>query len=122
MEIDELTAAEATMIATTKRSGSEMGRAFRSILLNLQKVSGEFDGEIIDEESLKKVEDRCHSLGVELETMTAEGAKLRNPMEVLKELAQVYNSLPDSSADKQGLISDLGGKYHANALSALLSR
>ena len=122
VEIDELTAAEATMIATTKRSGSEMGRAFRSILLNLQKVSGEFDGEIIDEESLKKVEDRCHSLGVELETMTAEGAKLRNPMEVLKELAQVYNSLPDSSADKQGLISDLGGKYHANALSALLSR
>lgn len=108
VEIDELTAAEATMIATTKRSGSEMGRAFRSILLNLQKVSGEFDGEIIDEESLKKVEDRCHSLGVELETMTAEGAKLRNPMEVLKELAQVYNSLPDSSADKQGLISDLG--------------
>lgn len=122
VEIDELTAAEATMIVTTKRSGSEMGRAFRSILLNLQQLSGEFDGEIIDEESLKKVKDRCHSLGVELETMTAEGAKLRNPMEVLKELAQVYNSLPDSSADKQGLISDLGGKNHANALSALLSR
>ena len=54
--IDELTAAEATMIATTKRSGSEMGRAFRSIILNLQQVSGEFDGEIIDEEQLKKVE------------------------------------------------------------------
>lgn len=122
VQIDELTAAEATMIATTKRSGSEMGRAFRSILLNLQQVSGEFeDGEIIDEESLKKVEDRCHSLGVELETMTAEGAKLRNPMEILKELAQVYNSLPDSCVDKQGIISDIGGKYHANALSALLS-
>jgi len=39
--IDELTAAEATMIATTKRSGSEIGRAFRSIVLNLQQVSGE---------------------------------------------------------------------------------
>lgn len=56
VQIDELTAAEATMIASTKRSGSEMGRAFRSILLNLQQVKGEFDGEIIDEESLKKVE------------------------------------------------------------------
>lgn len=122
VQIDELTAAEATMIATTKRSGSEMGRAFRSILLNLQQVSGEFDGEVIDAESLKKVEDRCHSLGIELETLTAEGAKLRNPMEVLKELAQVYNSLPDSSVDKQGIISDIGGKYHANALAALLSR
>lgn len=122
VKIDELTAAESTMIAVTKRSGSEMGRAFRSILLNLQQVSGEFDGEVIDEDQLKKVEKRVHSLGVELETMGKNGAELRNPMEVLKDLAQVYNSLPDNSADKQGLISDLGGKFHANALSALLGR
>nr|WP_304577234.1 phage tail tape measure protein [uncultured Acetatifactor sp.] len=120
--IDEMTAAEATMIATTKRSGSEIGRAFRSIVLNLQQVSGEFDGEVIDEDQLKKVEARCHSLGVELEYMKDGMATLRNPMEVLKDLAKVYNSLPDNSADKQGLISDLGGKYHANALSSLLSR
>lgn len=120
--IDELTAAESTMIAVTKRSGSEIGRAFRSIILNLQQVSGEFDGEVIDEEQLKKVEARCHSLGVELEYMKDGIATLRNPMEILKELAEVYNSLPDSSAEKQGLISDLGGKYHANALSGLLSR
>ena len=103
--IDELTAAEATMIAVTKRSGSEIGRAFRSIVLNLQQVSGEFDGEVIDEEQLKKVEDRCHSLGVELEYMQNGIATLRNPMEVLKDLADVYNSLPDNSAEKQGLIS-----------------
>lgn len=122
VEIDQLTAAEATMIATTKRSGSEIGRAFRSILLNLQQVAGEFDGEVIDEESLKKVENRCHSLGVELETLKDGVATLRNPMEVLKELSEVYNSLPDSSADKQGLISDIGGKYHANSLTALLSQ
>ncbi len=120
--IDELTAAEATMLAVTKRGGSEIGRAFRSIVLNLQQVSGEFDGEIIDEEQLKKVEARCHSLGVELEYMKDGIATLRNPIEVLKELAEVYNSLPDNSAEKQGLISDLGGKYHANALSSLLSR
>lgn len=122
VQIDELTAAEATMVAATKRSGSEMGRAFRSILLNLQQVSGEFDGEVIDEEQLKKVEKRVHDLGVELEVMGENGAELRNPMQVLKELSQVYNSLPDNSADKRGLISDLGGKYHANALAALLSR
>lgn len=122
MKIEELTAAEAAMIATTKRSGSEIGRAFRSIILNLQQVSGEFDGEIIDEGQLKKVESRCHSLGVELETLKDGVATLRDPMEVLKELAQIYNSLPDDSAEKQGLISDLGGKYHANALSGLLSR
>ena len=120
--IDELTAAEATMIAVTKRSGSEIGRAFRSIVLNLQQVSGEFDGEVIDEEQLKKVEDRCHSLGVELEYMKDGVPTLRNTMDVLRDLAKVYNSLPDNSAEKQGLISDIGGKYHANSLSALLSR
>ena len=120
--IEELTAAEATMIATTKRAGSEIGRAFRSIVLNLQQVSGEFDGEIIDEEQLKKVEARCHSLGVELEYVKGGMATLRNPMEILKDLAKIYNSLPNNSADKQGLVSDLGGKYHANALSSLLSR
>lgn len=120
--IDELTAAEAAMVAATKRSGSEMGRSFRSIILNLQQISGEFDGEVIDEEQLKKVEDRCHSLGVELEYIKDGVATLRNPMEILKDLAEVYNSLPDNSAEKQGLISDIGGKYHANALSALLSR
>ena len=47
---------------------------------------------------------------------------LRNTMDVLRDLAKVYNSLPDNSAEKQGLISDIGGKYHANSLSALLSR
>ena len=120
--IDELTAAEATMIAVTKRSGSEIGRAFRSIVLNLQQVSGEFDGEVIDEEQLKKVEDRCHSLGDELEYMKDGVPTLRNTMDVLRDLAKVYNSLPDNSAEKQGLISDIGGKYHANSLSALLSR
>lgn len=120
--IDELTAAEATMIAVTKRSGSEIGRAFRSIVLNLQQVSGEFDGEVIDEEQLKKVEDRCHSLGVELEYMKDGVPTLRNTMDVLRDLAEVYNSLPDNSAEKQGLIADIGGKYHANSLSALLSR
>ena len=120
--IDELTAAEATMIAVTKRSGSEIGRAFRSIVLNLQQVSGEFDGEVIDEEQLKKVEDRCHSLGVELEYMNNGVPTLRNTMDVLRDLANVYNSLPDNSADKQGLIADIAGKYHANSLTALLSR
>ncbi len=120
--IDELTAAEAAMIAATKRSGSEIGQAFRSIILNLQQVSGEFDDEIIDDEQLKRVEARCHSLGVELEYVKEGAVKLRKPMEVLKDLANVYESLPDNSAEKQGLLSDIGGKDHADALSGLLSQ
>ena len=37
---------------------------------------------------------------------------LRDPMKVLEELAQVYNSLPDDSVEKAGIISDLAGKLY----------
>lgn len=120
--VNEMTAAEAVMIAVTKRSGSEIGRAFRNIILNLQQVSGEFDGEIIGEEQLKKVEERCRSFGVALANIQDGGKTLRSPMEVLKELSEVYNTLPDHSADKQGFISDLGGKDDTDSVRALLSQ
>ena len=122
VQIDELTAATATMVAGTKLSGSQMGRAFRSIVMNLQQVSGEFDGEVFDEESFKKVEKRLHSVGIAMEEVSNGAAVLRNPMEILSDLAKVYNTLPEKSADKAGIISDLGGKYWGNALSSLLSR
>ncbi len=69
---------------------------------------------------LFRSEERCHSLGVELEYMKDGVATLRNPIDILKDLSEVYRSLPNNSADKQGLISDIGGKFHANALSSLL--
>lgn len=119
----ELSALLGTGIATSRESGETVARAMKSIMMNLQQVAGEggFEGEIIDEESLKKVEARCHSVGVELEYMHDGMVKLRDPMEVLKELADVYNSLPKDSADRAGIISDIGGKYRANVLSSVLS-
>ena len=39
VEVNELTAALATMSATTQQSGSEVARAFRAILLNIRQVS-----------------------------------------------------------------------------------
>lgn len=120
--IEELTAAESAMIAATGRNGAEIGRAFRAIIMNLQQVSGEFDGEVIDEESIKRAEERCRSLGIELVSMKDGVATLRNPMEILKELAEAYQSLPDNRAEKQSLVSDIGGEENANALSALFSQ
>lgn len=123
IEENELTALLGTGIATSREAGETVGRAVKGIMMNLQQVSGEtgFDGEVIDEESLKKVEARCHSVGVELEYMKDGIARLRDPMDILQELADVYNSLPDDSADKAGIISDIGGKYRGNVLSSILS-
>lgn len=119
VSIDQLTAAEAAMIAVTKGSGSEIGESFQSVLLHLQKVKGEFNGEIIDDAQIQKVENRCRELGVQLETIGQNGTMLRDPMAILKELAEVYRTLPDGSDQKQGLLADLGGK-HVDSLSALL--
>lgn len=120
---NEMTALLGTGIATSREAGETVGRALKGIIMNLQQVKGEtgFDGEIIDEESLAKVEARCHSVGVELEYMKDGIARLRNPMEIMKELAEVYNSLPDDSADKAGIIADIGGKYRGNVFSSILS-
>lgn len=120
---NKMTALLGTGIATSRESGETVARAVKSIIMNLQQVKGEggFDGEIIDEEQLKKVEARCHGVGVELEYMNDGIARLRDPMEVLKELSKVYNSLPKDSAERAGIISDIGGKYRANVLSSILS-
>lgn len=119
----EMSALLGTGIATSRESGETVARALRSIMMNLQGVAGEggFEGEEIDAEQLKKVEARCHSLGVELEYMKDGMASLRDPIEVLRDLSEVYNSLPEDSAERAGMIADIGGKYRANVLSSILS-
>jgi TP901 family phage tail tape measure protein len=119
--INEMTAAMGTMIASTKQGGEVAGRAFKGILMNLQQVSGEIDGEVFDTTSFKKVEETLNDVGVATEKIVDGTAKLRDPIVILKELASVYNSLPDDSVDKANIIADLGGKYRGNQLAALLS-
>lgn len=110
---DKMTAALSTMIATTQQGGEIAARAFKGILMNLQQVTGELDdGEVIDEAKLQKVEKRLTSVGVAMKEVNDGTVSLRDPMKVLEELAQVYNSLPDDSVEKAGIISDLGGKIY----------
>ena len=110
---DEMTAAISTMIATTQQGGEIAARAFKGILMNLQQVTGELDdGEVIDETKLQKVEKRLTGVGVAMKEVKDGTVSLRDPMQVLEELAQVYNSLPDDSVEKAGIISDLGGKIY----------
>lgn len=118
----EMSAILGAGIASSRESGETVARAVKGIFMNLQQVTGEsgFDGEIIDEEALKKVEARCHSVGVELEYMKDGIARLQDPMVTLKQLSEVYNSLPKDSAERAGIIADIGGKYRGNTLASLL--
>jgi len=118
---NEMTALLGTGIATTKESGQVVGRAVKAIVMNLQQVQNTEEGLETTAEDLGKVESRLESLGIKMKE-TADGiTRLRNPVAILSELAEVYNSLPKDSAERENIISDIGGKYRGNVLSSILS-
>lgn len=118
VEANELTAALATMGASTQQSGSEVARAFRAILLNIRQVSDEEEG--IDAEGLTKYEDACNALNVKLKETKNGVQELRDPMEVLRELSNEYKKLSDTDIRKVNLLNAVGGKLRATQLDALL--
>lgn len=118
VEANELTAALATMGASTQQSGSEVARAFRAILLNIRQVSDEEEG--IDAEGLTKYEEACNDLNVKLKETKNGVQELRNPMEVLRELSNEYKKLSDTDIRKVNLLNAVGGKLRATQLDALL--
>lgn len=117
----EMTALLGTGIATTKESGQVVGRAVKAIVMNLQQVKNTDEGLETTAEDLGKVESCLDSLGIKMKE-TADGiTRLRNPIAILSELSKVYNSLPEDSAERANIISDIGGKYRGNVLSSILS-
>lgn len=106
--VDQTTAALGTMIATTQQSGSEMARAFKAILLNIQQVSDEEEG--IDAEGLTKYEKACNALNVSLKETKNGVMSLRDPMEVIKDLSEEYTKLDASDIRRTNLLSSVGGK------------
>lgn len=118
VDANETTAVLGTMIASTQQSGSEMARAFRAILLNLQQVTDEEEG--IDAEGLNKYEQACNDLNVSLKETKNGVTSLRDPMQVLKELSVQYTKLAPNDIRRTNLLSSVGGKLRANALNALL--
>ena len=118
VDANETTAVLGTMIASTQQSGSEMARAFRAILLNLQQVTDEEEG--IDAEGLNKYEQACNALNVSLKETKNGVTSLRDPMQVLKDLSVQYTKLAPNDIRRTNLLSSVGGKLRANALNALL--
>lgn len=111
MSVEQTTAAIGTLVAVTQQGGSEMGNAFKGILMNLQQVTGEIDGEEIDATALTKYEKACAELGVSLKEVKNGVVSLKEPMQILKELSVEYQKLDESDAKRANLLSAVGGKY-----------
>ncbi len=119
LEISDIVSLIAVGTATTQRSGSEIGRAVRSILMNTTALKGTLeDGEIIDDESISKTHKALEGVGVQVKEVKDGIEQLRNPMDILDDLAETWDSL---SPDAQNiLLSDMGQKRHANVLSGII--
>lgn len=122
LEVDETTAAIATMLAVTKQSGSEMAKAFQGILMNMQQVTGEVNdgGAAIDTKSLEKYKKACEELGVSLTTVKGGMVSLKDPMQIIGELSNAYSTLDESDAKRTNLLNAVGGGDRATALNAIL--
>lgn len=120
--IDQLAAAIGTMTAVTQLGGETSARALRFMLANLSKVTTEIDGEIVDEESFTKVEAALNSVGVSMSTVRDGIVSLRNPMEIIKELAQVLGTLDKTDARRANILNVLGGVNRQSSVAALLDR
>ncbi|MCI8551350.1 MAG: phage tail tape measure protein, partial [Lachnospiraceae bacterium] len=118
--VNETTAALSTMIAVTRESGGKMANAFKGILMNLQQVTGEVDGEEIGAESFAKYEKACEGLGVSLSVVKNGMVSLKEPMQVIKELSDAYTSLDQSDPRRKNLLDAAGNQYSADALNAIL--
>ncbi len=109
VKIEELSAMIATISARTKETGEETGTGIMSLLENLQNVSSNTIVATLNKANASM-------------TKTVNGIeRLRNPIEILKDLAKTYNSLDDSDPLKSEITTNIGEEYHANQLSALLS-
>lgn len=106
---NQLSAMIGTIESRTKAGGNEVGNAIKSLLINVQNVNN------------SKIAETFKKAGV-VQTEFVNGVeKMRNPIEVLEDLAKVFNQLEESDPLRTEILTNIGQKYQANKLSALLS-
>nr|DAQ68676.1 MAG TPA: minor tail protein [Caudoviricetes sp.] len=109
VQIDQLTALIATATSRTRESGDETGNAIKSLFVNLQDTTN------------KQIVKTFEQAGISMTEFVDGSEQLKTPIELLKELSEVYNAAPEGSTLKANILSDIGGKYRANTLAAMLS-
>ncbi len=93
ISIEQSAAAMGTMIAATKQSGDVIGKAWEDILMHIRQMEGELEDGAVS---------------------------LRDPMQILEELSNVYASLDESDSRRTDLISAMDNADYGNQLKALL--
>lgn len=124
MKVEETMAAIGTITHVTQESGNSAARALRALILNIQgSTEIEIDAETGERWTEDEIQRTAAALG-ELNVKTREYKngimELRNPMEVIGELAEKYRDGLVTEAQLQDVVSSLGGKVRSNQLMALI--
>lgn len=108
VSIEDLSAMIGTIESVTKLGGSEVGNAIKAILINLQNITS------------SKIVDTLDKANASMTEMINGAEKLRNPIVILRDLAKTFNQLDEDDPLRAEILTNIGQKYHANKLGALL--
>ena len=101
VSVEDLSAMIGTMEAVTKSGGDEVGNSLKSILINLQNVTS------------SKITGTLDEAGASMTTFVNGAEKLRNPIEILRDLAKTFNELDKDDPLRAEILTNIGGKtYH----------
>lgn len=106
---NQLSAMIGTIESRTKAGGDEVGTALKSLLINVENINN------------AKIADTFKEAGVAQTEYVNGVERMRNPVDILKDLAVVFNSLEESDPLRTDILTNIGQKWQANKLSALLS-
>ena len=108
VSIEDLSAMIGTIESVTKLGGSEVGNAIKAILINLQNVTSD------------KIVDTLDAANASMTEFVNGAEKLRNPIDILRDLAKTFNQLDEDDPLRAEILTNIGQKYHAAKLGALL--
>ncbi len=108
VSVEDLSAMIGTMEAVTKAEGGEVGNAIKAILINLQNVTSD------------KIVDTLDAANASMTEFVNGTEKLRDPISILRDLADTFNKLDEDDALRAEILTNIGGKHQAAKLAALL--
>lgn len=109
VSIEDLSAMIGTIESVTKLGGSEVGTGIKSLLINLQNVSS------------SKIVGTLDDANASMTEMVNGVEQLRDPISILRDLANTFNELGEADPMRAEILTNIGGKYQATKLAALLS-
>lgn len=109
IKVNELSALTAASIAATQMEGSRVGTAWESILANLQNTASD------------KIRGTLDRANISMTTNENGYEKVRNPADILKDLAGTYNSLDGKDPLRSEITQNIGGENNSAFLGAFLS-